>query len=244
MKKCLLLPLILIYTSLQALSITSPAFKPHTLIPVQYALCQADGANKRRLAADISPALNWQHLPFGTKSLTLLVADPDAPQSLHTNIKDQWIKKYSPRQTVYHWVLIDISTTLTGLPQGAGSTGYQPSGKPIGQTHYGITGKNIVSYMNKESLESLGSYKTSIQFGDYDGPCPPFNDMKKHRYQFTLYALNVPSLHLRHDGNFTGLEVIQAMKSHVLGKTMLTGLYSTNQKLLSKKQAKKLSREA
>ena len=54
---------------LMALVLTSPAFAPNGAIPKQYT-CQG---------AEISVPLAWQDLPAGTKSLALIVDDPDAP---------------------------------------------------------------------------------------------------------------------------------------------------------------------
>ena len=44
--------------------------------------------------------------------------------------------------------------------------------------------------------------KLAGTYAGYDGPCPPWNDARPHRYIFTLYALKVKSLNL--PKNFTG----------------------------------------
>ena len=54
---------------LMALSLTSPVFTHQGAIPKNYT-CQGK---------DISPALKWSGLPDGTKSLALIIDDPDAP---------------------------------------------------------------------------------------------------------------------------------------------------------------------
>ena len=51
------------------LTITSPAFSHSGKIPMRYT---CDGE-------DVSPALEWSGLPEGTKSVVLIVDDPDAP---------------------------------------------------------------------------------------------------------------------------------------------------------------------
>jgi phosphatidylethanolamine-binding protein (PEBP) family uncharacterized protein len=51
------------------MKLTSPAFGHQTLIPSRYT-CEGD---------DISPPLEWSGVPEATKSLALLVDDPDAP---------------------------------------------------------------------------------------------------------------------------------------------------------------------
>jgi Raf kinase inhibitor-like YbhB/YbcL family protein len=55
----------------------------------------------------------------------------------------------------------------------------------------------------------------------YGGPCPPAGT---HRYLFTLYALDVPSLGLKEGASRA--EVERAMQGHVLGRGQLMGLYS------------------
>jgi Raf kinase inhibitor-like YbhB/YbcL family protein len=46
-----------------------------------------------REGANISPPLSWTGIPEGTKSLALIVDDPDAPDSK------------APKMTWVHWVL-------------------------------------------------------------------------------------------------------------------------------------------
>ena len=60
----------------------------------------------------------------------------------------------------------------------------------------------------------------------YDGPCPPWNDELRHRYVFTLYALDVARLAVQ--GNFTDAEAAAATKGHVLGQASITGIYTLN----------------
>lgn len=55
---------------------------------------------------NVSPALEWRNLPKGTKSLSLLVHDPDAPTG----------------SGFWHWAVYNIPPTVTGLPQGAGNS--------------------------------------------------------------------------------------------------------------------------
>ena len=57
--------------------------------------------------ADVSPELRWSGVPEGTKSLVLIVDDPDAPDPA------------APRITWVHWVLYDIPPSAKGLPEAA-----------------------------------------------------------------------------------------------------------------------------
>jgi Raf kinase inhibitor-like YbhB/YbcL family protein len=67
--------------SLQAMKIVSPSFKNNEKMPVKFTY---DGK-------DVNPSLEIENLPEGTKSLALIVDDPDAPMKT-------WV----------HWVLYDI----------------------------------------------------------------------------------------------------------------------------------------
>lgn len=77
------------------MTITSSAFSHQGEIPGQYS-CEG---------RDVSPPLSWSGLPAGTKSLVLIVDDPDAPDPA------------APRMTWVHWVLYNLPPTATGLPE-------------------------------------------------------------------------------------------------------------------------------
>ena len=55
---------------------------------------------------DVSPPLAWSGVPEGTKSLVLVVDDPDAPDPK------------APRMTWVHWVLYNLPPTASALPEG------------------------------------------------------------------------------------------------------------------------------
>jgi len=80
------------------LTLSSSAFEHGQAIPRRYS-CEGD---------DISPPLEWAGTPAGTKSLALLVEDPDAPDP--ANPKRIWV----------HWLVYDIPAGVTSLPEGAG----------------------------------------------------------------------------------------------------------------------------
>jgi Raf kinase inhibitor-like YbhB/YbcL family protein len=74
---------------------------------------------------NISPALQWQNLPVGTKSLALQVYDPDAPSG----------------SGFWHWTVYNIPPTVSGLPQGAGNAAtLLPAGAFGGNTDFLDTG--------------------------------------------------------------------------------------------------------
>lgn len=72
------------------MKITSSAFKEGQMIPSRYT---CDGQ-------DISPPLEWDQVPDGTKSFALICDDPDAP-----------------RGTWVHWVVYDIPPGVKNLPE-------------------------------------------------------------------------------------------------------------------------------
>ena len=87
---------------------------------------------------DISPPLSWTGVPAGTKSLVLIVDDPDAPDPA------------APRMTWVHWQLYNLPPAAQGLaeatrslPPGTGEgvndwkrTGYGGPCPPIGRHRY------------------------------------------------------------------------------------------------------------
>lgn len=82
-----------------------------------------------------SPAVSWDLIPPGTKSMVLILDDPDAPSGVFT-----------------HWIVYNIPPVAGGFSEGqpdqkvldngaqvgensAGSRGYYPPCPPVGTTH-------------------------------------------------------------------------------------------------------------
>jgi len=82
-----------------SLSLTSSAFTQQGKIPAKYT---CDGQ-------DISPPLAWSGVPDGTKSLALIVDDPDAPDPK------------APKMVWVHWVLYNIPPGTTELSEAVSS---------------------------------------------------------------------------------------------------------------------------
>jgi Raf kinase inhibitor-like YbhB/YbcL family protein len=97
---------------------------------------------------NISPAIAWSGAPAGTRSYAVVVHDPDAPTGVG----------------FFHWIVVDIPATETGLARGAATA--LPQGARSTYTDFGGPG--------------------------YGGPCPPPGS--PHRYVFTVYALDVEHL--------------------------------------------------
>jgi Raf kinase inhibitor-like YbhB/YbcL family protein len=90
------------------LTIRSPAFAHGAAIP---ALHTCEGK-------DVSPPLEFSGAPAGTKSLALIVHDPDAPDPKAPKI--DWV----------HWILYDLPANASGLPQGVGENALPPGTLP------------------------------------------------------------------------------------------------------------------
>lgn len=198
------------------------AFRDGSDIPEQYAFGVADPQQHVVLGENRNPAFFWSGLPDGTRSLVLICHDPDVPATPEgVNREGATIAADRPRCDFFHWVLVDIDPMLDGLEEGAYSRDVTPGGKS-GPDSHGHTRQGINDYTGwfASDEEMRGEY-----FG-YDGPCPPWNDERPHRYVFTLYALDVERCPV--SGTFTGPEVLDAISGHVLGQDAMTGRYSLN----------------
>ena len=110
--------------------LTSTVFFQGGTIPQRYT---CDGS-------DISPPLAWSGLPAGTKSLALIVEDPDAPDPA------------APRMIWVHWVLYNLPPIAGELPEAVSAqvlppgtlqgvndwqrTGYGGPCPPVGRHRY------------------------------------------------------------------------------------------------------------
>src|SRR5689334_10301123 len=87
------------------LRVTSTAFPPNGQIPSDYT---CDGGQT-------SPPLAWSAPPAGTKSIAVLVEDPDAPRGIFT-----------------HWIVTGVPPNVTSL-----SPGKLPAGAIAGTNDFG-----------------------------------------------------------------------------------------------------------
>lgn len=95
----------------------SSAFAAGAAIP---AVHTCDGAG-------LSPPLAWSGIPAATRSLVLIVDDPDAPDPA------------APRTTWVHWVLYNIPPDAVGLPQAVPAAAL-PAGTREGRNDWQRTG--------------------------------------------------------------------------------------------------------
>jgi Raf kinase inhibitor-like YbhB/YbcL family protein len=121
---------------LHGMQLTSLSFQHGAPILVQHT---CDGRN-------VSPPLQWSDVPPATKTLALIADDPDVPMGT-------WV----------HWVIYDLPTSLSGLPEA------------VDRSQFVLNG----------ACQGLNDFR---HLG-YGGPCPPVG--RPHRYFFKLYALDV-----------------------------------------------------
>ena len=204
------------------MKLTTTAFSELEAIPPEYAFGKIDPKSRVSLSENLNPDFAWNDVPVGTRSFVLLCHDPDVPsKGDDVNQEGRVIPANLPRVDFFHWVLIDLPTTMTKIACGEFSNGVTARGKAGPQAAHGARqGINDYTGWFAGDKDMAGDY-----FG-YDGPCPPWNDSIPHRYVFTLYALNVKRLGL--EGKFDGNDVRKAMQGKMLAQCSVTGRYSLN----------------
>jgi Raf kinase inhibitor-like YbhB/YbcL family protein len=95
-----------------SLWVRSSSFSNGRSIPARYT---CDGA-------DLSPVLQWQSAPAGTKSFAIVMDDPDAPIDFT------------------HWLVYNIPPGVRELAEGASQQGAMPHGSVEGRNDFGRPG--------------------------------------------------------------------------------------------------------
>ncbi|MBP8295717.1 MAG: YbhB/YbcL family Raf kinase inhibitor-like protein [Burkholderiales bacterium] len=204
------------------MKLTTTAFSELEAIPPEYAFGKIDPKSRVSLSENLNPDFAWNDVPVGTRSFVLLCHDPDVPsKGDDVNQEGRIVPANLSRVDFFHWVLIDLPTTMTKIACGEFSNGVTARGKAGPQAAHGARqGINDYTGWFAGDKDMAGDY-----FG-YDGPCPPWNDSIPHRYVFTLYALDVKRLGL--EGKFDGNAVRKAMQGKMLAQCSVTGRYSLN----------------
>lgn len=183
------------FTKPKTLTVTSPAFTNNSAIPARYSC----------VGSEFSPPLHIEGIPEGTRSLAIIVFDPDAERKVvdtqyvnvkPTNKRDRRIKTAPNRRIrvvhgFTHWVMWNLDVSKD-IPENFRSD------------HTGLNG----------AMERT-----------YKGMCPP--DGATHHYQFIVYALDM-QLNVGSKLTKEGLEKV--MDGHILGKGMLTGMFNKSYK--------------
>lgn len=94
--------------NVMSLALSSTSFPADGAIPARHT---CDGK-------DLSPQLAWTGLPANTKSLALIVDDPDAPDPA------------APKMTWVHWVLYNLPPATEALSEGVALKDLPPGTRP------------------------------------------------------------------------------------------------------------------
>lgn len=136
---------------------------------------------------DISPPLEWYNVPEEAVSLALIMEDPDAPDPAGP-VGNPWV----------HWVVVNIPSTMKGLPAGFTTKHVDEDNDEIGEIQEGVNDFKVPGYR---------------------GPNPPIG---VHRYFIKLYALDTK---LKVGRKPSRDKVLDAMDGHILAEAELIGTY-------------------
>ncbi|GAB4169152.1 MAG: YbhB/YbcL family Raf kinase inhibitor-like protein [Calditrichia bacterium] len=129
---------------MESFYLKADAFHEGDMIPVKFT-CQGE---------DVSPQLQWGHVPEGTESFALICDDPDAPMGT-------WV----------HWVVYNIPADYTGFTEGMGNKQELPDGiqqgvNDFGNTNYGgpcpPPGAPHRYYFKLYALDTLTDFKAGL----------------------------------------------------------------------------------
>ena len=204
--------------------LSSKSFDDSRPIPERHAFARVDPSAHAAPSDDESPHLAWSGAPDRTRSIALLCIDPDAPSvGDDVNKEGRTVRKDLPRAEFVHWVMVDVRPDVRELAAGSCGRGVTPGGKRSPPGPPGARqGKNDYTGWFAADPAMAGTYL------GYDGPAPPWNDERVHRYRFEVFALDVERLAV--DGEFTAADARRAMQGHVLASASLTGTYTLNPK--------------
>ena len=198
------------------MKIRSESFANGQPIPPEFALGAPHGFGGNR-----NPHLAWDEVPAGTRGFALLCIDPDAPTDASLAGKaGVTIPVEHPRGPFIHWAVADIPADVRAIAAGAASDGVTRGGKAADAA--GGPGR---AGLNDYTGWFAGD--TGGMAGDwhgYDGPYPPPNDARVHRYFFRVFALDAPRLEV--PARFTAADVLAAMHGHLLAEAAIHGTYS------------------
>ena len=209
------------------MELSTDSFEHRGVLPEKYAagIPSADGFC---FGLNVNPHLTWSDVPEGTQSFVLLMVDPDVPTRPEmVGAPGVEIPQRQARMDFVHWVVVDIDPATREIQEGQHCQGVTPRGKESAQgPGRGRQGLNDYTGWFSKDRDMAGDW-----YG-YDGPFPPPNDLREHRYFFRLFALDIPKLTLPE--RFTAGDVHRAMRGHILAEDAIYATYSLHPKLRAK----------
>jgi len=202
------------------MQITSTSFLPDGPIPAEFAFARPHPTEHFTFSENRNPQLAWSGAPAGTRSFVLTCVDPDAPTKPDdVNVEGRTVPADLPRANFHHWAMVDIPPDCSEIAAGACSDGVEKGGKadppgPAGSRQ----GVNDYGGWFAGDPALAGTYR------GYDGPAPPWNDERVHRYVFTVHAVDLERVPV--EGEFTVEDVLAAIDGHVLDRATITGTYT------------------
>lgn len=201
------------------MEVRSNSFGNGQTFPVEFAAGQVTDQGVG-FAPNRNPHLAWTDVPDGTRSFVVLCVDPDVPTVAEMVGKaGVEIPRDQVRTEFNHWVMVDIGRDVRDIAAGSCSDGVVKHGKKAPAGPPGARqGLNDYTGWFAEDPDMSGDW-----FG-YDGPFPPPNDLRVHRYFFRVFALDVQTLTL--PAMFVAADVLRAMRGHLLGEAAIHATYS------------------
>lgn len=189
--------------ALPALTVTVDGIPASGIIQKAHAACIPTIDGKSTRGENIRPTISWSEGPARTGTYAIIVTDPDVPADLSiANQDDLLIDSDMPRQTFYHLLQFNIAKNVLSLPGGPRPTGF---------------GRGAANDVSKGA--------DTISYG---GPCPPWNDARRHHYHFRVVALDG---RLALPEGAPARDVVAAMEGHILAEGEAVGTYALNPSL-------------
>jgi Raf kinase inhibitor-like YbhB/YbcL family protein len=196
----------LAFSPAKTLVVTSTAFTHHGRIPVKYT-CVGQQA---------SPPLTIGNIPPETKSLAIIVDDPDA--IIKTGTPVSTTSRVSSTTTI-------ITTPAKGKKKRTATKRVSTAAAPhkCGYTNWIIWNIDVHNTIPENFKNEDEGMNSANQLG-YTGVCPSSG---QHSYHFRVFALdtklNIPK-------NSTKEDLEKVMEGHILGKGELVGTFDKTYK--------------
>jgi Raf kinase inhibitor-like YbhB/YbcL family protein len=204
------------------MKLASTSFANGERIPEKNAFGKHAAQGHVALSDNTNPQLEWSGVPSSAKSLVLICHDPDVPsRGDDVNKEGRTVPASLPRVDFFHWVLLDIPTTVSSIAEGSHSKSITARGKKGPDA-----GSGLRHGINDYTGWFAGDADMSGDYYGYDGPCPPWNDEIIHHYHFTLLAIDLAKCPV--EGKFTGADVRKAIEGHIVDKASIMGTYAIN----------------